>query len=422
MDGYYHLTRALHWTEECNNSKFVYKGKEITKIAQTLHVIFSIMIVVRDYILADALTPLDIFEGLPLSSEDIYRILYYLPHCGPFDFSLGRRRIFTDLFNTENKPFAISMLGEKAEDSIKMKYYYRPPYFVLGHTSYTDTLDEEKGSDIRRILDKKDVSRDIEMRYGVDEKICREVYEVGMIMKHSLSLPWKIESPLPLHMIFLMFMNPEDVRINYSAISMNIHEERGRTNTDVLDKCLNSRQDMMRELHRYGILILDAQKLLSDLASFGDESYSALGESYVKRRLWISMKYLLRLHVKVIEEGEFSSTVEYEGCQYAVGMRDGGRVILRRGSYIQPLYEFVDSSGGRSVTAYEVMLLASALRFTTTPTDTNNALFMVEKLYEQCYGEWKSRRNILSGFGVSGVETIDPIRDFIIPNMNFPCY
>lgn len=398
------------------------------RIRETLHQLFrmkTLMEIMRGYIIGGIVACMDIFEGIPFSSDDIYiyRLLYSISEANPSSTTSAASvmgRFFTDIVDGKGNLLQISMLGEEASDSIHLRYHYMKEKndFIHDHATCPSPFRELHQLEADTILSRGKMVGRLVSEYGMSHLDAMDAYRVGMGMKHDELLIWNKKCTVPLYIRCLIFVDPSIVHLYFNHLSRSFHEKRDPTDIELLERCLNMNPEMMKIFHKTGLLMIDSERMIRDLSSVGDAKFVRDDEDYVKKRLWIPMRYMLRIHARVVEEGKFSSTVEYGGRRYKMGIADGREVKLRRGRYTQPLYEFVDPSGERSVSLYETMLLASALRFTPeTPFSENNAISRIGGLYKDFFGCWEDHREILSGKGQP-----DLIRDFIVPNFQFPCY
>lgn len=426
MSGIKHFTRPLHWTEKCSDLKLFHKPKEIVKIKNELHLIFSsrpLMSILRDYIPAGIITLLDIFDDIPFSPEDVYRLLYHISNIDTPRAAILRRVIFEKVVDEKGRSLTTSMLGERAGDSIRLKYHFSintNSFWNVGVTSFDTTgpLGKLHEEEMTTILEREEIKERLMSRYDVSNLDWKEVWYVGMRMRHC-DYRWNAISRVSHLIIFIIFMDPEDVSVHFDSLTLFQHEDKEDTDVVMMERCLDMEMGMAREFHKSGLLMLDAARLLRELASVGDAKFATLGENYVKRRLWMPMRYMLRWNTRVVEDREFSCVVEYEGVlgqrrRYTVGIADGWRTRLLHGSYTQPLYEFVSPNGGSSRVFYEQMLLSAALRFTPFSGDSHCAIQRVGELYKEHFGSWEVGKDIFSGEG-----STDLIRDFIIHNENF---
>lgn len=407
--------------------KLLLRPKKTVKIKECLHLIFSLrplMSILRDYILGGIITPLDIFEGLPFSPEDVYRLLYHLSSTYSAAVAVLRRKIFESVVDEKGGILQTSMFGERGGDSIRLRYHFSidaHSFFNFGITSFDTTVPLSKLSqeEMVAILERDEIKEKLMSRYDISILDWKQVYEIGMRMRHC-DCRWSAVYPISYSLIiFIMFMDPEDVSTHFDKLTRFQHEDSEETNVTMLERCLDVEMDMAKEYHESGLLMLDSEKLLRELASVGDAKFATLGENYVKKRLWIPMRYMLRYRARVVKDREFSCVIEYEGVpgqrrRYTVGMADGWRVKLQHGSYTQPFYEFVGPDGKSSRVFYEQMLLSAALRFTPFRTNGRNAIREIGDLYKEFFGSWEGSRDIFSGVG-----SADLIRDFIIRSNNF---
>lgn len=426
MSDVKHFIRPLHWTEKCSVVKLFHRPKESLKIKNELHLIFSarpLMAILRGYIHVGIIALLDIFDDIPFSAEDVYRVLYHISNFDSQMMTSMRRQIFKRIVNEEGKSFDLSMLGERARDSIRYRYDFSiniHTFSNVGVTSFDTTgpLGKLSQDELAVILERKEIKKKLMSRYDVRALDSKQVYSIGMRMKHC-DYGWNDECPVSHLIIFIMFMDPEDVSVHFNKLTGFQYDDKEETDVTMMERCLDVEVWMGREFHKSGLLMLDAEKLLRELASVGDAKFARLGENYVKKRLWMPMRYMLRWHARVVEDREFSCVVEYEGVpgqrrRYTVGMADGWRVKLRHGSYTQPFYEFVSPDGKSSRVFYEQMLLSAALRFTSSNIESRNAIREIGDLYKEFFGSWEGGRDIFSGVG-----STDLIRDFIIRGDGF---
>lgn len=397
-----HFSRKLHWTEKYEEGKFYHKPKGIVRIKAALHLIFAsrpLMEILRDYILGGAIVPLDIFEGIPISSEHIYRLLCFISHGRGTAVEKARERVSLEIFDERGHLLALSMLGALASSSIISRYKH---FGISCPLTALATLNTKEG---QKILVK---------RYGFREFDVEESFMRGMEVRYSrdiLGIDGIDFASLLSYSI--IFMDPKQVEEHIYQIEPLIrcreHEYRGRIDEKELTL---AGPEMGETFHRSGLLAMNASSLMDAIMTRGDRDYNYFDPHYVKKGLWIPIRFMLRHHAEVVEEGEFSSTVEYmtdgKVGRYRVGMTDGRVVETTGGTYKEPLYEFPNGE----TLPYCVMLYMCATRFVSNVCDDesrNHVLKIVGKMHDRflLISGYEPGKGDMQGYG-------DKIREFII--------
>lgn len=404
-----HFFMKLHWTEKCNEDKFYHRPMEIFKIRDVLHRVFSIlplMEILRDYILGGAMVPLDIFQGIPISSEHIYRFLCFISYGCSDPVRKAKKRVSLEITNEKGDLLTLSMLGSLASSSIISRYKH---FNISCPLTALATLDS------------KDAEEILVERYRCERSYARELFKKGMKVRYSQSiLDVKEESFGDLLIASIIFMDPEQIEQQFYQIATLVQSHKTAYCARIDEEDLTSAGSEMGEIfHRSGLLALNASSIVEEITSFGDRDHNHSDPHYVKKNLWIPMRFMFRNHAKVVEEGEFSSTVEYmrdgKAKRYKVGMADGktmgiGDAQQRQKTYKEPLYEFPNGE----TLPYYVMLFMCATRFVSNVCDEesrNHVLKIVGKMHDRLLliSGFESGKGDMKGYG-------DKIRDFIIYN------
>lgn len=318
------------------------------------------MEILRDYILGGIVTPLDIFEGIPFSSEDLYRLLSLLSFSDSPSLRAMRNRIFSEVVNKSGSSFRPQMLGENASVSIYTRYFHRkieiPNLEVkLEGEEMTDTS-FRKVTGIRRdmlkkkqeVLRGKRIMKILTEKYGIRKDV-GYVYDLGMSMRYDHYFIWDIHY----HSVptaFVMFMNSKEARYHlghlYSFMKPIVSEKKKiiSLGSDALRRYLDTDSEMVEIFHKAGAFIASSIFTMMHVWRHPQKVEKMM------RHIWLPMRYALRLHVKIIDEGDSSSTVEYGGKKYKVGIEERRDIEGKKDHirYVYRYYNVYDGSEGMS--------------------------------------------------------------------------
>lgn len=296
------------------------------------------------------------------------------------------------------------MLGDLASSSIISRYRH---FGISCPLTALATLDTKEGEEI------------LMKKYGFDRSDVREIFMRGMEVRHSqdiLGIQGITFASLLSYSI--IFMDPKQVEEHFYQIKPLVRSHGNGYCARIDEKKLTlTGQEMGETFHRSGLLEMNSSSLVDEIIIRRDEAHNYFDPHYVKKNLWMPMRFMLRNHAKVVEEGKFSSTVEYmrdgKARRYKVGMTDGKMMGINGKTYREPLYEFPNGE----TLPYCVMLYMCATRFVSNVCDDesrDHVLRIVGKVHDRflLILGLKSGKGDMKGYG-------DKIRDFIIYDEDF---
>lgn len=253
-----------------------------------------------------------------------------------------------------------------------------------------------------------------------------------MRLRYDISFEW-YHLPLQIPLIFAIFMDAKRARHYLNRLHLLMKPVTSGNIIQMLDlnpltRCLDRDPEMAEIFHRAGAFIGFCAYTISYMVKYHQ------GVKGIEKHLWLPIRYALGLHTRVIEDGDSSSTVEYDGKKYKVGIEekkdpDGEKSSLSQ--YVYRYYNLYYETGRMfneneesCVFPYESLLLIAATRFIREGSCDNDRKVIVdatrnsvEKLvwdaYWQSYGSrGESECILIAGGRLKG----DPIKDFIVYN------